>query len=856
MDYPGKVITKNQVTPSQTSASGVWTVDDAAAAVENNSWPVAGVPNPISRSLRFNSAVGAYLNRTPASAGNRKTWTWSGWVKRSALGGNYTIFAAYSANSDSGQLYVTFQSGDKIAVGWWNGEHATTAVFRDPSAWYHIVVAVDTTQATALNRTKVYVNGVAQTMTVNVGTSIPQNTDTAWNNNVSQTIGSHLPYTGWYFNGFQTEINAIDGQALDATYFGMTDPQTGAWIPKAYNGTYGTNGFYLNFSDNASTAALGTDYSGNSNTWTTNNFSVTAGAGNDSLTDVPTPWIAYNTTGDIGGVIRGNYATMNALQDSATLANGNLDVTSLSSYSGRKATMQLPTTGKWYWETTVSNTSTTGGNWFIFGMVTNSFTLTSAAIGAANTIAFGDRNDSVSGIFNETSTVFQSASINFAVNDILQCAYDADSGKFWFGKNNSWYDSSGTTTGDPATGSNQTLTASAKEWFPSFQGNNTSSAANMNFGQRPFSYTPPAGFLSLCTTNLPTPDILNGGDYFNTVEYPGTGSNKSVTGVGFQPDWVWVKDTTNANSPQLADVVRGFASDKGLQTTNTTAEGVNSALYGYISAVSSDGFSVAAGTDPSNGSAAVNASGDTYVAWNWKANGSGVTNTDGTITSSISVNTTSGFSIVTYSGNSVAGATVGHGLGATPAMIIVKSRTATSGYLNWGVYHQILGATKVIYLNTTGAESTAPGAWNDTAPTSSVFSLGNDGGFGFGISGQNYVAYCFAAVPGFSAFGSYTGNGSTDGPFVFTNHRPAFLLIKATGVAESWYMVDNARNTYNVVNLELNPNSSGAEATYTVADFLSNGFKLRQTDPGVNQSGQTYIYMAFAENPFKYSNAR
>jgi hypothetical protein len=325
---------------------------------------------------------------------------------------------------------------------------------------------------------------------------------TQWNvASVQHNIGVLPTSPSSYFDGYLTEINFIDGQALTPSSFCETNAVTGVWQPKKYAGTYGTNGFYLNFSDNSavttsSNVGIGKDFSGNGNYWTSNSISITAGVTYDSMIDVPTPYAD-------GGNGRGNYAVLNPLQDSATLANGNLDATSLSSYSGRKATMQLPTTGKWYWETTVSNTSTTAGNWFIFGMVTNSFALTSAAVGAANAISFGDRNDSVSGVFNETTTVFSSASINFATNDILQCAYDADSGKFWFGKNNSWYDSSGTTTGNPATGSNQTLTASAKEWFPFFQGNNTSSVANLNFGQRPFTYTPPTGFVALNTQNLP-----------------------------------------------------------------------------------------------------------------------------------------------------------------------------------------------------------------------------------------------------------------------------------------------------------------------------------------------------------------
>jgi len=354
MDYPGKVITKNQVTPTQISATGVWTLDDAAAATRNNNWPVAGVPNPISKSLRFNTPDAAYLNRTPASASNRKTWTWSGWVKRSVIGSavQQGLIGCSSGTTDS--TFMNFQfTGDRLGLGLYTQYILlTTQLFRDVGAWYHIVVALDTTNATADNRCRMYINGVEVTV-FTTRNNPTLNADYGINQATQHDIGRAEYTNSTCMGGYMTEINFIDGQALTPSSFGMTDPVTGVWEPLKYSGTYGTNGFYLNFKDATSTTTLGYDYSGNANNWTTNNFSVTAGAGNDSLTDVPTPWVAYNT-GDSGGVIRGNYCTLNPLQNtSVTLSNGNLQATyAPGSWVSAQATMPIPKTGKWKYEVT------------------------------------------------------------------------------------------------------------------------------------------------------------------------------------------------------------------------------------------------------------------------------------------------------------------------------------------------------------------------------------------------------------------------------------------------------------------------------------------------------------------------
>jgi hypothetical protein len=265
-----------------------------------------------------------------------------------------------------------------------------------------------------------------------------------------------------------------------------------------------------------------------------------------------------------------------------------------------------------------------------------------------------------------------------------------------------------------------------------------------------------------------------------------------------------------------------------------------------LTAFGSTGFTL--GTD-----ANYNGSGRTYVGWQWKANGAAVTNTAGSITSQVSANTAAGFSVVTYTGTG-SNATVGHGLGVAPSMIIARGRSAGIAGFNWRVYHGSLAATAYLEINTTSAQQTDATVWNSTAPTSSVFSLGSSGNVNG--STQTYVAYCFAAVPGYSAFGSYTGNGSTDGPFVYLGFRPRFIMFKRTDSANVWSILDSTRDTYNVTNLSLQPNNAIAEETGKNIDYLSNGFKQRQTDGGWNASGGTYIYAAFAENPFKYANAR
>ena len=342
------------------------------------------------------------------------------------------------------------------------------------------------------------------------------------------------------------------------------------------------------------------------------------------------------------------------------------------------------------------------------------------------------------------------------------------------------------------------------------------------------------------------PTIKKPNQYFDATLYTGNGGTQSVTNAGgFQPDFVWIKDRSNGtNYHALFDVIRG--TNNRLFSNATDAQNTTT---GTLTAFNSNGFTL--GSQEGQ-----NANGNSLVAWQWKAGGASTVNTSGSISSNVSVNTTAGFSVVTYTGTG-ANATVGHGLGVAPAMMIVKGRNTTTGQ-SWRVYHKNANASPasgVLNLNVTDAFFTSSTQWNNTDPTSTVLSIGTDPALNENT--KNYVAYCWAEVEGYSKFGSYTGNGSADGSFIFTNFAPKFVIIKRSDSGNSWFMIDTVRQTYNVIGPYLTAEGSGAEATGTSwIDVLSNGFKLRSSLDAWNANGGTYIFMAFAEAPFKFSNAR
>ena len=576
--------------------------------------------------------------------------------------------------------------------------------------------------------------------------------------------------------------------------------------------------FILNFADNSGTSAttLGKDSSGNSNNFTPNNFSVSAGAGNDSLEDTPT----------------NNFCTLSPLltdtRSDSSFTQGNLTVTTGSGASTVGTTF-AQTTGKWYAE-----------------FVCTAKSSVNMMIGVNSVEGFdGERQGNESqnggvgyGYINNGNNALPDGSNNsygatWAINDVMSIALDLDNNTVNFYKNNA---AQGTIS--IADGYNYVMTCGHGQ-------GGVTATFDVNFGQRAFSYTPPTGFQALNSANLPDPTIKLPNKYFDTLLYTGTNTSSlnNVTGLEFQPDWVWGKSRNDTIGHIFFDAVRG--DDRQLEADNNNAEVVrSSAAYRFLS----NGFAVSTVGNLNN---PVN-----YVAWNWNAGGSTVTNTNGNISSQVRASTTAGISIVSYSGNGSNGQTVGHGLGVAPDAIILKARGASQ---NWRVWHRSLAAdgSKRLLLDATNASENA-GFLNDTAPTSTVFTLGNSDD-AWNASGGTYIVYLFSEVAGYSKFGSYTGNGSSDGTFVFTGFRPAWVMIKKTSGTDSWLIMDNKRDIDNVVSNTLAANSSGTENADTggiPTDFLSNGFKCRGSGGDFNGSGQTYVYFAFAESPFKNSRAR
>jgi hypothetical protein len=800
---------------------------------------------PIDGSLRLNDDDSAYLSRTPASAGNRKTWTWSGWVKRGNLGGsNLPLFAAYigSGSTDNQFFALFFGSADNLrATGYATAYLTSTSTYRDTSAWYHIVCTVDTTNATANNRIRFYVNGVEVTA-FSTRNNPSLNADLGVNQAAQHEIGQNGGF-GSYLDAYLTEVNFIDGTALDPTSFG--EFKSGVWIPKAYEGSYGTNGFYLPLTSDAN------DDSGNGNNWTANNLAST-----DYVLDSPT----------------NNFCTLNPLVAAAnsTYSEGNLKLTAgTDSHRNNKGTFQIPNSGKWYYEF-----GHYGTGYEQYGIVAADSPTGATWAGDSNSVFFHAQGN----LYVDGSQSSYGSSLSSG--DIVQIAIDFDNGKFWAGKNGTWFNS-----GNPATGTNAGTSSITNDVYvphtrlyfgsgsvianfgqdSSFAGNKTAQGNTDDNGYGDFYYAPPSGYLALCTANLPDPvesiDPAQDGspqDHFNTVLYTGNGSTSgyAISGVGFAPEFTWIKDRTGVGSHLLCDVVRGSDSNGQimLSSNQTTAESsfdtAYHGLYGGVNSLDSDGFTVYDGSH--SAANLTNGSGYAYVAWNWKANGSGVSNTDGSITSTVSANTDAGFSIVSYTGTYSAG-TVGHGLSQPLDMLIVKDRDAAKP---WPVWVTGFGATGRLFLEQTTAKTTNADIWGGYAPdtdSNRFYVAGNDY---TNNAGEDFIAYCFHSVDGFSKFGSYTGNGSSDGPFVYTGFRPAFVIIKRTDSSEDWFMWDNKRLGYNGGQARLKPHSNTTEYTANLIDIYSNGFKHKASDAGINISGSTYIYMAFAENPFKYANAR
>ena len=528
------------------------------------------------------------------------------------------------------------------------------------------------------------------------------------------------------------------------------------------------------------------------------------------MLDVPT-----NTSATVA-----NYPTLNPLSNTSTLTEANLTATNIL-LAG--TTMATPTTGKWYFEYTQTTSIPSGSLWVGVSSNTN-------AIADNQLQGYAYASDGRKVAYNSYTSGYGATWTN---GDVIGCALDLDNQTITFYKNN-------TSQGTAFT----SITAQPYVFALSAGGAASTKGGSINCGQRPFSYTPPSGFVALNTFNLPTPTILQGNKYFDSTLWTGNGSAQTIVNQGqFKSDLVWVKSRSNTFNNNLFNSISGV--NKFLVSDTTAAE---ASVTGTLTAFNSNGFSV--GSD-----IGLNYSGGTYVGWQWQAGqGTSSSNTSGSITSTVSVSTTAGFSVVTYTGTG-SNATVGHGLGVAPKMVIIKKRNTTG---SWAVTHTSLTSWSYgLLLESTSAQ--VGYGFFTTSPSSTTLPLSSDSTVN--ASAATYVAYCWAEIAGFSKFGSYTGNGSSDGTFVFTGFFPKYLMIKSSSIAGEWAIYDVPRDLYNPMGLgggRLQANTANAETGADSAqyiDFLSNGFKIRNASGFDNQSSATYIFAAFASNPFKNTNA-
>ena len=798
----------------------------------------------IDQSLRFEDGDTARLSKTFGSGGNRKTWTWSAWIKRGNIGINGTLFHTFGVTGFGVEGFIAFSSNDTLQFFNHDGSSSyyrliTNRVFRDTSNWFHLCVVSDVENSTQSERYRMYVNGVRETSFSTE--SQPPNTTFQGqiNTTYSHYIGGRTNNTTM-FDGYLAEVNFLDGVAVTDTS-GVLDElvqiKNNVCIPKEISGlSYGTTGFRLTFADSSS---LGDDTSGLS---TPNDFATGGLASTDVCTDSPS----------------NNFATFNNLY---------VDFDSTPTYSEGNLRMDATSTS---WFNSVSTFSVSSGKWYA-EFCPNSTTAMFVNIMEADqipTVFPANQSFGYSYYYDGQKWNNGSGSAygdSWTDGDVIGVALDMDNGDVYFYKNGV-VQNSGTPaftglSGDFVIGVSTSGTSGEfRANFGSdatFQGDKTSGSddASDSSGQGTFYETPPSSYLALCSSNLSDTTLSpnkaeNATDYFSTVLYTGNATDdRQVTGVGFKPDWGWFKERDDTINHLLFDSSRG-ASQQLIANTN----GSESTQANKQKTFTNDGYTL--GTDGQ-----INGLNDSYLVYNWRSNGGTTSsNTDGTITSTVQANTKAGFSIVTYTGTGANG-TIGHGLGVAPKLIFVKVRSTTG---SWVVYHSELGATKYLVLNSTNLEASASTVWQDTEPTTSVVSIGVSSGVN--TSGATYVAYCFAEVSGFSRMGRYTGNGNTsaNGTYVFLGFRPQWLMIKRTdgGGTSGWLIWNNKVSTFNPTDDYLIANDTTVEQTGSNTqrvDFLSNGFRAVNTATSntINGSGNTYVYIAFSDGQnFKFGNSR
>ena len=837
------------------------------------------------QSLRFDDGSTHYLTRTPSADGNKKTYTFSGWIKRGVLGIEASIF-----NCD---LYpfapvhnLRFHDDDTLRYYWGDGgtagsesggvEISGDRLFRDTSSWYNIVANFDSTQSTKTDRIRIYINGERQTLTGFYngphGDHYPTQNYESANANMNEedtpmifgAMGNNTTSDAAnvvrLFDGYMAEINYLDGAYLDASSFGET--KNGVWIPIDTSGlTFGTNGCRLKFANTgtgtASSSTIGADTSGNNNHFT----SVNLAASDSNLPDSP----------------ENNYCTLSRFRavTANTISDGNLKVVTSSagrSYNAGSFLMKRDT-GKWWWEFRVS------GNGGGMGVARVNATdgsgafqsVTSTSTGNTTTdYYYGANNWGVYGhqiAHNGSIAVTLSGSASYA--QIYGVLLDTDSSS----PNMAIYQG-GSAVGNidldtgydfiPIAGDGTGAVSYTIEinfgQDPTFAGSETAGSNTDTNGEGLFSQAVPTGAKALCAVNLSDTTIgpnsdTQADDHFETLLYtsanPGAGGTQNITTGNFQPDWVWLKNRDGTSTEHtLYDSSRG--AERHVPSDTAAAERVTS-IYGYLSSFNSNGFTLTGGTTNAN---YVAQGTQKYVAWTWKANGGTTTTNDasatsiGTIDSTIQANDDAGFSIVLYEGTGSAGS-IKHGLSDTPDMIILINRDQGRERT---VFHSANGRLGQQYLSTNGAFSDNSGSFNDTAPTSSVFTVNTDQVTN--ESGQSFVAYCFRDIEGYQKFGSYIGNGNADGPYIYTGFRPKFVFLKNRDSTDNWSMYDSSRDIDNPVAEYIIPNSAEASGTTNSMDFNSNGFKVLNAGNYINTDGHDYLYWAIADTPFKYANAR
>lgn len=934
--------------------------------------PSADLGDTIEQSLRFRRDAVTNLSRTPSTESNRKTWTYSFWYKPGKFDSSSTFISVNAGANNSRYSELVIESTGRFTfqgytVSWFIQERR----LRDPSAWYHIVLICDTTNSTASDRIRFYVNGERET-SFTTQTNPGLNDDLAINFNDPTVIGLRAGTTNNVFEGQLAQVYFLDGTAVTDTN-GVIDEfgryqEDGVWVPQDYTGSYGTNGFHLTF-DSSQTNGIGHDSSGNGNHFTASGFDTADVAlyskdvftsptpfnvnstdknflnannnGKDAFDGSASSWpIGLNSSVDyciwrpstsianvtsllvegasnfddilVNGTSTGQSTSGSTLNSplTVTLPSSPLTLTSFAveGASGTAsqnyfARISLGTGGNAavvlvdntdndvdFNDTPTSNYATfspiDAGQYIATGSTLNDANLSVTASGT--TIGPSTQVIPVDGDFYAEFEVVVVENFTFVVGVTnlgevtgklgdLANNYPANSlslsvpgtALFNFGTNTSitvaanqvgtiwgvrYNDGVVTFYRDGVQQQQATISSTDNRkglrFFASMASTGTYKA---NYGQMPFIYRPSGltDSTELQTNNLPEPTIKNGREYFNTVIWDGDDTSPRTIDVGFKPDLVWIKSRPNATSHFLYDSVRGFGASKEISSNNSREEGnttTNTAGAGYVSGTTSTGFIVEAGT---LNDAYVNDGIRDYVGWAWKAGGTAVSNTDGTITSSVSANTDAGFSIVTYTGTGSNG-TIGHGLTEIPEIVFYKRRDSNSG---WVVYSAKLAVTEYLQLHSDSLRASGSSTmFNSLRPTSSLLNVGTNTSNNAGGGSATYVAYCWHSVEGYSKFGSYDGNSSSDGVFIHLGFKPAWLVIKRATANGNWHLYDTTRSTFNPVGKVLYPNLALDEQTAEYLDILSNGFKLRTSNGNVNL-GSVYIYMAFAENPFGGENA-